>query len=307
MQKGYRNESHPAVLANGQRLNLIIYKSEPQIVTRIKNSNAIGDFLHTQGLPARSTADPRILRLAAAKYAALYHYLPGETIPWEGYTQAHLKALGQAMGQMHRALQTMPPRPQLPNVAEEYEAIFARMQRYFAGPAVRQAVQAKLGLALNNGAIPRAQKLFAACWALPGQQPLHMDFVRSNVLFAVTPRAEAGAQPATAVTGIIDFEKTGQGHPALDLARTLAFLLVDCKYKDPPKIEKYFLHSGYAKRGQAHLRPSRRLLGELITAFLLHDFYKFLRHNPYESLGQNEHFVRTRKELLKRDVLAETA
>ena len=118
MQKGYRNESHPAELADGSHLNLIIYKTEPGIVARIKNSNYVGDFLHSHGLPARSTADPRILRVTLTKYAALYHYLPGDTIPWDGYTQKHLKALGQAMSDMHAVLQQLADGRQPPDGQE---------------------------------------------------------------------------------------------------------------------------------------------------------------------------------------------
>jgi hypothetical protein len=137
------------------------------------------------------------------------------------------------------------------------------------------------------------RRLLEFCGKLEDQQPLHMDFVRSNVLF----NAHA------TIAGIIDFEKTGKGHPMLDIARTLAFLLVDCKYKEPGKVYKYFVHSGYRKRGKNNININPRLLHELTNIFLLHDFYKFLRHNPYESLGRNEHFVRTRDILIARALL----
>jgi Ser/Thr protein kinase RdoA (MazF antagonist) len=114
--------------------------------------------------------------------------------------------------------------------------------------------------------------------------------VRGNILFDDQAR----------ITGVLDFEKTAWGHPALDIARTLAFLLVDCKYKSEDKTRKYFLISGYNKRGPARTPGSSPLLEKLITTFLLHDFYKFLRHNPYESLRNNEHFVRTRDLLVQR-------
>ncbi len=113
------------------------------------------------------------------------------------------------------------------------------------------------------------------------------------------------------VTGILDFEKTAYGHPLFDIARSLAFLLIDCKYKDAAKIRKYFLQSGYAKRGQTtlplinlHTRDtSVSLLEQLIDLFLLHDFYKFLLHNPYESLARNEHYQRTEQLLLERGLI----
>ena len=124
-----------------------------------------------------------------------------------------------------------------------------------------------------------------------------MDFVRGNILFAEDEKAQ--------ITGVLDFEKATWGPPVFDIARTLAFLIVDCKYKDEAKVRKYFLHSGYNKRGQAEFEPTE-LLEDLLNFFLLYDFYKFLRHNPYESLKDNEHFVRTRDFLLKRNIIAHT-
>ncbi len=131
-----------------------------------------------------------------------------------------------------------------------------------------------------------------------------MDFVRGNILFK-----------GSKICGILDFEKAGYGIKLLDIARTLAFLLVDCKYKNEVKIRKYFLQSGYIKRGGADF--NRRiintadkkldLLEELVNTFLIYDFYKFLRHNPYEFLHQNEHFIRTKKYLLERGVITTTA
>jgi Ser/Thr protein kinase RdoA (MazF antagonist) len=43
-----------------------------------------------------------------------------------------------------------------------------------------------------------------------------------------------------AITGIIDFEKTAAGPRIFDIARTLAFLLVDCKAKTPAQVTNYF-------------------------------------------------------------------
>jgi hypothetical protein len=64
--------------------------------------------------------------------------------------------------------------------------------------------------------------------------------------------------------------------------------------------------SGYNKRGTAQLPPQYfPLLERLLGLFLLYDFYKFLRHNPYEYLPQNEHFARTRMLLLKRHLISE--
>jgi Ser/Thr protein kinase RdoA (MazF antagonist) len=298
MQRGYRNESHPLELPDGSRANLILYKTEVGIVHRIRRANAVANYLAEQGMPARRTLDPRIVQLEArdrTKYGALYAYLPGETIPWEAYTQAHLKALGQALGDMHYHLTEYSGEP-LPDAAEDYLAITGRMEGYFADPQVAKAMRQKLHLLPAAHAVTRLRRVLRGCTRLPHQQALHMDFVRGNVLFA----ADA------TITGILDFEKTAQGHPLFDLARTLAFLLVDCKYKQEAKVRKYFLESGYNKRGHGTFKvtiQNTALLDRLTDLFLLHDFYKFLRHNPYESLHENEHYTRTAALLVRRGLL----
>jgi len=146
-----------------------------------------------------------------------------------------------------------------------------------------------LGFAVS---FDRYERLLSGCCRLPDTQQLHMDFVRGNILFE-----------DERITGILDFEKTAVGHPLFDVARTLAFLLVDCKYKTEDEIYRYFLQSGYHKRGAAKLDYYPGLLERLVEFFLLHDFYKFLRHNPYESLNDNEHFVRTVSILTRGGVL----
>jgi Ser/Thr protein kinase RdoA (MazF antagonist) len=196
----------------------------------------------------------------------------------------HLKNLGGAMSQMHAILTDHKER--LPVAIYDMQQLLSRMQVYFAQDGVRKALVSKLQLLPPNLDF---EKLLEICQKLPGQQALHLDFVRGNVLFD-------GKQ----VSGVLDFEKAAYGHPVLDVARTLAFLLVDCKYKPELKIRKYFLESGYNKRGPQKLDVAQNILEELINFFLTHDFYKFLLHNPYESLPQNEHFVRTKALLVKR-------
>jgi Ser/Thr protein kinase RdoA (MazF antagonist) len=353
-QSGYRNQTYPVVLQDGQTINLILYKTEPGILEKIRNANQVGSFLAERGFPARQTTDKRILciqpkvdfakigpsikqeitgssdqgneRLTnrTAKYSALYNYLPGETIPWEAYTMQHLKLLGAAMSNMHALLVEFPG--DLQNVAYECLALDKRMRRYFADPGVTTSLQAKLGLNIKDIDFSNTLHLGSK---LPNQQALHMDFVRGNILFsegvatdypriltaaAHNPaigadhnREEQSGHTQLAISGVIDFEKTAYGHPVFDIARTLAFLLVDCKFKTEQKIRKYFLVSGYNKRGVAQYNLAKLedvdLLEELINFFLLHDFYKFLRHNPYEALTLNEHFVRTRDLLLSRLVI----
>jgi Ser/Thr protein kinase RdoA (MazF antagonist) len=287
-EKGYRNESHAYTLHDGQTLNFVLYKREPGILTRIQNANRVANYLAGRGFPARRTFDTRILRLQAKeylRYGSLYEYLPGTTIPWEAYTMKHLKLLGEAMSNMH-ALLAGQAQEKLPSVIAESQALLGRMQTYLGQPSVQNALRTKLGATLRVPAFD-----FSVFEAYP-QQPLHMDFVRSNILFDNTP----------ALTGVIDFEKAAYGPPVFDIARTLAFLLVDCKYKPEEKIRKYFLISGYNKRGRASF-TTWGALDHLVTFFLLHDFYKFLRHNPYESLNQNMHFVRTKMFLNARGLI----
>jgi Ser/Thr protein kinase RdoA (MazF antagonist) len=302
-QKGYRNENHPLVTTSGGRLNLIIYKREPGIAERIRRANNVADTLAAQGFPARCTHDPRIIRLYEGKYAALYKYLPGTTIPWEAYTMKHLKALGTAMGDMHNILHSLDVHG-LPGVADEYIAIVSRMRRYFSDPDVKRAMKEKLGVSLDPNICNKYSRILQHCRQLPGQQVLHMDFVRGNVLFAEP--IDLAVAGRGAITGVLDFEKVAIGHPLFDIARTYAFLLVDCKHKTPAEVKKYFLQSGYSKHSRSPFNPTssnERLLLALTDVFLLYDFYKFLRHNPYEYLHENEHYIRTQALLLGRGLL----
>ena len=308
MLSGYRNESYPVELADGRLVNLILHKREAgaeALIARVHNLTA---YLAARGLPVRSPVDSRVVQIrdrsARVGYAALYTFLPGSTIPWEAYTKEHLKLLGQSLAGLHAALAGYHD-PGLPSVAGDYNQIVQRMRRYFASKPVREAMAAKVGLQVSGKVFTRLQHILKMCEKLGSRQALHMDFVRGNVLFNASP-----AQ----VAGILDFEKAAVGHPLFDVARTLAFLLVDCKYKPEAKVRKYFLGSGYQKRGGLRLgrvmvksaRDDRPLLEMLVDLFLVYDFYKFLRHNPYESLADNEHFVRTRDLLLKRDVITTT-
>lgn len=303
-QKGYRNEIWPVELADGSMRSIAFFKRENGIVDRVRRTDAVSEYLASKDFPARQRADKRLLQIktpSAVVYAGAYTYLPGTTIPWEAYTMDHLKLLGKAMGDMHFLLADMPPAG-LPSVYEEYDAVLQRMRRYFSDEKVTQAVFQKLGLQLETNVFAASASVLKKCQAKTGQQALHMDFVRGNILFggSSTP---AFTLNKTRLSGVLDFEKTAQGLPVVDIARTLAFLLVDCKYKPSEKVYKYFLHSGYIKRGQAKVAIDETLLEDLISLFLLYDFYKFLRHNPYEFLHANEHYVRTRDILHKRNMI----
>ncbi len=235
------------------------------------------------------------------QHAAVYNYLPGHTIPWEAYTKDHIKLLGQAMSDMHTRLQTLDC--PLPNAADEYILLTQIMADYFSDKGVQKALRDKLKLSIQPDVFKSQREFLGLLDGLDGQQPLHMDFVRGNILFTESTAAQHMLSlNKVAISGILDFEKTALGHPIFDIARTLAFLLVDCKYKTEEKIRKYFLVSGYNKRGANNFSEARLLEG-LINIFLMHDLYKFLRHNPYEFLNQNQHFIRTQDLLIKRSLL----
>ncbi|HSW74751.1 MAG TPA: phosphotransferase [Candidatus Saccharimonadales bacterium] len=306
VQKGYRNQSYGFRVASGRLYNFILFKQEPGMAKRIIRTHAVANFAAASGLPVRASISDRIIKLQdaqTARFGALYNYLPGETISWEAYTAKHIKLLGQALGELHSALARYPQAAALPSVAQEYVQIFNQMFIYFSQPATMQAVKNKLGIYLPVNTLYELKTFIAACDKLPGQQALHMDFVRSNILFSTRPRLR--------ISGILDFEKTGCGAPMFDIARTLAFLLVDCKYKTEAQTHKYFLDSGYNKRSPVQVKQTfvrvkgirHDLLETLINVFLLHDFYKFLRHNPYEYLAGNEHYARTKNLLLQRGIL----
>lgn len=306
-QRGYRNTSYPIELHDGRMVNLIVYKNEPGIVARIKRTNTVGAALAAQGLPVRTTADKRIMRLGSIggdSYGSLYDYLPGTTIPWEHYTKVHLKLVGMTMGHLHEAMRQVVY--DVPAVTIEYVAIVRRMATYFAGQDVQRALATKLTLTISPQLFADFLRLLQLCQALPHQQLLHMDFVRGNLLFRLATPADRFVVGKWALSGMIDFEKVARGHRLFDIARTLAFLLVDSP-KNGAKVRKYFLQSGYIKRGGQTLNSlyidGYNVLEKLIDLFLLYDLYKFLRHNPYEFLPANHHFVRTRDILGARKVL----
>jgi len=220
-QTGYRNESHPVQLTDGTMANLILYKREPGVAKMIACLHAVSLFLAAYGFPVRTPLDSRIMAMrskTATRYLALYSYLPGVTIPWEGYTRRHLRALGACMSDMHAALQGYPVNG-LPDTADTYLALLKWLHDYFGGNHVAIALEQKLMLAVHVPQLDRFAPLLKGAAGLSHKQALHMDFVRSNVLFdAREPR----------ISGILDFEKVAVGHPVFDIGRTLAFLLVDC-------------------------------------------------------------------------------
>jgi Ser/Thr protein kinase RdoA (MazF antagonist) len=226
----------------------------------------------------------------------------------------HIKLLGQVLGWLHHDLANFPVKS-LDNKVSNLESKLATMNKYFVQKNVADSLEQKLKLGINKNIFVQFEQLLFQLSKLTKQQVLHLDFVRGNILFDDSPVNSLPSKfiftnqlkknnPASQlrISGVLDFEKTAYGPKVIDLARTLAFLIIDCKYKEADKVKKYFLNSGYQKRGQQKL-TNRELLEPLIAYFLFYDFYKFLKHNPYEFLPQNEHFVRTRQWLLKRKMI----
>ena len=293
-QNGYRNEIWPILTSDNQMINVTFYKREPGIIDRINHSNAVSEYLANLGMPTRRRFDNRILTLKNGNLItniSVYEYLPGKTIPWEAYTMAHIKLLGKTMSDMHANLLNM-SLSDFPSVYDEYKAIIKRMRIYFSKTDVQNAINLKLNLKINLKKLDIWEKLLQKYKLIPNQQILHMDFVRGNILF-----------DGIKISGILDFEKTSKGHVIVDISRTLAFLLVDCKYKPYKKTYKYFLYSGYHKRGISKDIGNNNDRNSFIDMFLVYDLYKFLLHNPYESLQLNEHYNRTKDILIKRGVV----
>jgi len=306
-QKGYRNSTYRVVGSSDVEHNLIVFKREPDALGHIMRSSAIGEFLHSKGQPARHPMDERILRVFNGDYpmyAGLYNYLPGVTIPWEAYTRKHLLELGRSFSDMHGYLSEYEYSVDDPQTHDVLTSQLKRMRIYFQKEGVISAMSSKLGLAVDLSVFESFLKLVEVMGSSSNKQMLHMDFVRGNVLFAEGDEVR--------VSGIIDFEKASVGHPVLDVARTMAFLLVDCRDRDALAVQKAFFYSGYQKRGATSLSRivdlgcdrTMEILSQLVGLFLFHDFYKFLLHNPYEDLSKNEHFVRTEDELLRRALIS---
>lgn len=287
-QKGYRTESYPVHAKNGSIYNLLIFKNEPTILARIRRADHASEAVSI--FPVRVRQDERLLKIKDGLYAGLYTYLPGDTIPWESFTKKHIKLVGKAMADMHTKWRTGHSIDNF-HVQDDLLPLIDRMEYYFDRADVRAAMIQKLGIILNAD-FSLFRMLVRQTALMPGQQIIHMDMVRGNVLFAPSQPGDMWQVDGITLSGVIDFEKAAIGHPLFDLARTLAFLLVDSP-KPAAKVRHYFLDSGYHKRGQQSL-PDSRFLSPLVQLFLLHDFYKFLRHTPYESLILNRHYTRTR-------------
>ncbi len=318
---------------NWTKISLVLLKDEPKIINRTRRAHQINQYLIKKDFPVRqpilsqTNSTKALLKISdgdKTRYACLYTYLPGTTINWEAYTRRHLKLAGQVMSHLHQTLANSSLKPaKFTDANRHLGRLLAHMRKYFQRTDVPSALARKLNLKVNLNQLTHYEGLIEALSKIEEKQIIHFDFVRSNLLFsrlgpstinqqnlnqfafnfeAKNCEKQRGKKYLT-MTGILDFEKSAYGPKIIDIARTLAFLLVDCKYKTEIKIRKYFLHSGYRKRGASSLQHLN-LLNPLVEFFWLFDFYKFLLHNPYQFLPKNEHFKRT-QQFLKRTKLIE--
>lgn len=300
--KGYRNLNLKLVTSSFQTYNLIIYKAESDILNTIKIANFAAQ-LYSNILPVRfpiKTFKGNYIVKINSRYAALYNYLPGNTIEWENWSKDQVKLLGLAMAKIHlhgkgfvAGLKCITP-----EVQTTAETSLKHIKSYFNSVNVKKAIKEKLkikGIFLDKLVLPKKRML--------SKTILHMDLVRGNILFNESQNQLDLRLNNSILSGIIDWEKTAIGRVEYDLARTLSFLLVDCKHKSPNQLFKYLIFSGYKKRGRSPFSIDYGVLKKLTNFYLFYDFYKFLKHNPYENLKSNNHYIRTVDYLIKLGIL----
>ncbi len=307
LEGGFRNHCFKAKSTRRVYV-VIVYKREKNIKQVIENAHFVAKYLSKNGFKTRIPIKDKKGR-EFIKYQfddgyhclALYEYIDGVTIPWEAYTRRHLKSIGKTLSDMHSVLN-------LKNVKKTLDSLpiwkditrreIKLMENYFH--EVEFWIEKKLEIQIN---LREVNKLFNDLNDLLNENYnnyiLHYDFVRGNILFSENLDERLDIYP---VVGILDFEKVCIGPKLADISRTLAFLIIDCKYKKEKKVKNRFLISGYEKRGKEELN-SKDLddvrLQKLMKFFWLRDFWKFLLHNPYEFLYMNEHYIRTRDRLIK--------
>lgn len=309
LEGGFRNSCYRADTDSASFV-FIIYKKERGIQKTIENAHLAAKFLKDKGFNTRVpilTKDKgevkRILLDEEYRYCALYNFLEGETIPWEAYTRRHLKSIGKTLSDMHATLLLAQNSKLITQNLQKWSIITKReiydMQKYLK--EVEPWIEKKLEVNLDWTNIEEVFNSVMKRFAKSDQQKaiLHYDFVRGNILFSSKLDKKLDIYP---IIGILDFEKVCIGPVIADVARTLAFLIVDCKYKKEETVKKRFMISGYDKGGKNKLDIkciNSPLMVHLLSFFWLRDFWKFLENNPYEYLHMNEHYLRTRDLLAK--------
>ncbi len=278
---------------------LIVYKNEEDIEEIIKNAHDVAKFLGAQNFPVRlpiKSLNGEEILVFKKRYIVLYNFLTGSSIPWELYDRKHLKMMGKTLSNMHASLKDFPDGANLPQLKFLIKQEIDAMKIYFkkVGPWIKR----KLNVSLSWSKIGEIFD-FIENYSFENGSTLHFDFVRGNVLFSDNLLPDDTIE----ISGILDFEKVCTGPIVADVARTLSFLIVDCKFKEQSEVVKWFMDRGYVKRGNNKPDFPKNDLHMFIQYFWLRDFWKFLLHNPYEYLNQNEHYTRTTYKLSEYNLL----
>lgn len=294
---GYRNFVWRLHDMKGTSYCLVIYKSEPNIAAKISAAHASAAATAKTGLPVRLpiynvNQRTEVIQLTTQRansvrnsepiqrLAVLYPFLSGETLPWNGFNAGHLHNLGRALALIHQS-ELMTEKDKLPVVETSLLVQLESSWEYINSESRRDALKTKLKLSVDLEKLAELlNQMKDFDWEDNPRRLLHLDLVRSNLLFKKEE-----------LTGIIDFEKTAIGPVELDVARTLAFLIVDQHHKSPSQIWRSLYLNGYLATGKQKL--NRANLKLFTYYFWWYDFYKFLLHNPYEDLPKNWHFRRT--------------
>ncbi len=256
----------------------------------LEEVNAVTRFLSTSGFDCRTSIElegQHLKVIEGGRFMAIYNYLPGWTIAWESYTRRHLRSLGMQMKRMHELLSIYTERNEIKNIAKWGDYLVldsARMREYFLDN--KESIKRKLGYSINFDQIDKLVKsMHSSSKKDKYQQLIHMDFVRGNILFRDRKEEEIYE-----ITGVLDFEKMLVGQVEIDVARTYAFLIIDCKYKSHDEINNYFM---------TEVGVEFYAITHFVNYFWMRDLWKHLQCNPYESLCENEHYIRLVSELKK--------
>ncbi|MEP7104164.1 MAG: phosphotransferase [Candidatus Dojkabacteria bacterium] len=303
--KGYRNL--PLKLkTKSKSYTLIIYRNHEDIHNIISNANEFSEYLHNHNFPSRKIirtikgeSEIKLNGKSRKYFACLYEYIEGETIPWEAWTRKHLILLGKSMSEIHNIGKDF-PLMKLSSVEKVLEQQLKSLDSYLFDHKIQKTLQSKLNINIDETNFKifhtKLEKILKETKD-SSKTTLHMDLVRGNLIF------ENKAKELK-LSGVIDFEKVTKGSSIYDIARTFAFLLTDCKYKTDREIIYNFLYLGYLDSRRTEFNKEfKNDLPILVNFFWIYDFYKFLKHNPYENLNRNEHFVRTVARLRKSRIL----
>jgi len=306
---GFRNCCYKVISNDGKYYVLIVYKREKGVLKQIQNAHNVAMYLDQCGFSVRVPIGSVMVKYRG-KYIGLYNFIEGNTVPWEAYTKRHLKSIGKTLSDLHFHLgkySDVNTLERLPKWADITKQEIKEMKAYFS--RVEPWIERKLRIGLPWIEIDKLLSdvlvISVESSTLAGRDlsVLHYDFVRGNVLYSKKLNRKLDIYP---IVGIIDFEKVCYGPILADIARTLAFLIIDCKYKGEKEVSRRFLISGYNKRGKNELelnRDSIKKIDKLLGFFWLRDFWKFLENNPYEYLHMNEHYILTRDKLISLGVL----